>query len=276
MANQEKGAREVLLLNRFDAEQLPINYLENYLVHIVCLDGCGKFSLKGQNHTIRKNDFVIWLPPNDVSDLLFSPDFKAEILLTKAELINRNTPDIAWSISASLYAREHFLLPLTEIETERCIFNFKLLHQFYENRNHRFYSEALDLQTQVFRLEMWDIFSAGIERRKNTVHGDSIFERFMYFLQEHSLSEREVKFYSDRLFITPKYLSEICKKNSGQNASEWIQEFSRQRLTTLLRNKNLSFADISDAMNFSSQSFFSRYVKKALGVSPSEYRSRLE
>lgn len=273
--NTEQENNEVLLINHFNSERLPENYLERYLVHIVCLEGCGKFSLSGQNYTVQKNDFVIWLPPNDVSDLMFSPDFKAEILLITEELINRNTPDLAWSISASLYARENFLLPLIEAETERCIFNFKLLYQFYENRNHRFYTEVLDLQMQIFRLEMWDIFSAGIERRKNTVHGDSIFERFMHFLQVHSLTEREVKFYSDRLFITPKYLSEVCKKNSNKNASQWIQEFSRQRLTALLRNKNLSFSDISDAMNFSSQSFFSKYVKKVLGVSPSSFRSRL-
>lgn len=275
MKHEQVKNGEVILLNRFEKEYLPENYLEKYLVHIVCLAGSGKFTLKGQNYTIKKNDFVIWLPPNDVSDLVFSPDFKAEILLVSDELINRNTPDLAWSISADLYAREHFLLHLTEAETERCVFNFKMLHEFYKNRNHRFYAEALDLQIQFFRLEMWDIFSAGIERRKNTVHGDSIFERFMHFLQEHSLTEREVKFYSDRLFITPKYLSEICKKNSGKNASEWIREFSQQRLTVLLRNRNFSLADISDAMNFSSQSFFSRYVKKVLGVSPSDFRSRL-
>lgn len=275
MSNQTEENKAVILLDRLDAEQLPENYLEEYLTHIVCLDGCGKFSLNNQNYTIKKGDFVIWLPPSDVNNLLFSPDFKAEILLTSNELMNHNTPDVAWGISANLYAREHFLLPLTETEIKRCILNFKLLYQISKNRKHRFYQETFDLQTQLFTLEMWDIFSAGIERRKNTVHGDSIFERFMHFLQEYSLNEREVKFYSDRLFITPKYLSEICKKNSEKTASEWIQNYTQQRITVLLRNKNISFIEICDIMNFSSQSFFSRYVKKVLGVSPSEFRSRL-
>ncbi|MBS4040911.1 MAG: helix-turn-helix domain-containing protein [Flavobacteriales bacterium] len=49
-----------------------------------------------------------------------------------------------------------------------------------------------------------------------------------------------------------------------------------QRLIILLKNPNLTFTEIADTLHFSSQSFFSRYVKKTLGVSPSEYRQRME
>ena len=89
------------------------------------------------------------------------------------------------------------------------------------------------------------------------------------------MENREVEFYADKLFITPKYLSEICKKTSGKTASEWIQNYATTRLILLLRNNKLTFTQIADSMNFSSQSFFSRYVRKVLGVSPSVYRERL-
>ncbi|MBR1538823.1 MAG: AraC family transcriptional regulator [Bacteroidales bacterium] len=39
-----------------------------------------------------------------------------------------------------------------------------------------------------------------------------------------------------------------------------------------LRNHNLSFVDISEMFNFSSPAYFSRYVQRYLGVSPSEFR----
>jgi len=89
------------------------------------------------------------------------------------------------------------------------------------------------------------------------------------------MEEREVDFYAGKLFITPKYLTEVCKKNSGKTALEWIQNYTTQRLIILLENKSLSFTQIADTLHFSSQSFFSRYVRKVLGVSPSEYRQRM-
>ncbi|MDD3972212.1 MAG: helix-turn-helix domain-containing protein [Clostridia bacterium] len=67
----------------------------------------------------------------------------------------------------------------------------------------------------------------------------------------------------------------MCKKTSGKTASEWIQNYATTRLILLLRNNKLTFTQIADSMNFSSQSFFSRYVRKVLGVSPSVYRERL-
>jgi len=43
----------------------------------------------------------------------------------------------------------------------------------------------------------------------------------------------------------------------------------------LLQNKPLNISEIANKIEFSSRSFFTRYVKKLLGVTPSEYRGRL-
>ena len=48
-----------------------------------------------------------------------------------------------------------------------------------------------------------------------------------------------------------------------------------QEITRLLRQKELSLTEIADRMNFSSVSYFSRYIQKRLGVSPTEYRNNL-
>ncbi|MBO6223221.1 MAG: helix-turn-helix domain-containing protein [Bacteroidales bacterium] len=43
-------------------------------------------------------------------------------------------------------------------------------------------------------------------------------------------------------------------------------------ISRLLKDKNYSFTDISDMFNFSFPSYFTRYVKKYLGASPSDFR----
>ena len=89
------------------------------------------------------------------------------------------------------------------------------------------------------------------------------------------MQQREVQFYSNQLNITPKYLNQICKSISDLTASAWIQRYVRERLIILLEDKNLNISEIADEMEFSSRSFFTRYAKKILGVTPTEYRDRL-
>ncbi|RZJ87572.1 MAG: AraC family transcriptional regulator [Chryseobacterium sp.] len=75
--------------------------------------------------------------------------------------------------------------------------------------------------------------------------------------------------------MTPKYLNYICKVNTGITASEWIQRNAKERIMLLLQNRNLNISEIADEMDFSSRSFFTRYVKKLLGVTPKQYRERI-
>lgn len=97
----------------------------------------------------------------------------------------------------------------------------------------------------------------------------------MHLVQEYCLKEREVQFYANELHITAKYLNAVCKQNSGITA-EWVQRHGKDRIVLLLQNTSFNIAEIADEMEFSSRSFFSRYVKKLLGVIPREYRQRFQ
>ena len=65
----------------------------------------------------------------------------------------------------------------------------------------------------------------------------------------------------DKFSHRPKYLSEVCKKVSGLPAAFWITRYTSLDISRLLRNRSLSFTDISDMFGFSSLSHFSRYVQ---------------
>jgi AraC-like DNA-binding protein len=69
------------------------------------------------------------------------------------------------------------------------------------------------------------------------------------------------------------YLSEICKKVSGEPVTYWIDRFTLKEITRLLRQKELSLTTISGRLNFSSVSYFSRYVQKRLKITPLEYKN---
>ena len=78
---------------------------------------------------------------------------------------------------------------------------------------------------------------------------------------------REVSYYVDCLCITSKYLSEVLKKVSRYAANYWINRYTIFDISRLLRDKSLSFVQISDMFSFSSQAYLSRYVQQNLGQS---------
>lgn len=97
--------------------------------------------------------------------------------------------------------------------------------------------------------------------------------RFLTMLEEGTYREhREVSYYADRLCVTAKYLSEVTKKVSGYAANYWINRYTILDISRQLRDKSLTFVQISDMFGFSSPAYFSRYVQQNLGVKPSDYR----
>ncbi len=169
--------------------------------------------------------------------------------------------------------------PVKQLENRedqrRVLSNFRLLNAKFLDVDHHFYEEALKLQMKLFILEMWHTFVNEYKRRKRSLQTGTLYERFRQLVQDSCMKEREVKFYANQLNISDKYLNVISKQNSGATASEFIQRFTKERIVLLLQNKNFNISEISDEMGFSSRSFFTRYVKKVLGCTPSDYRNRL-
>lgn len=274
--NKMAEKEDVIILDRYDISLLPENFLENYFTQILCHKGQGQFQLEGKTYTIQPNDIATWLVSAKVENLLLSPDFEADIILSSYDIVTKNNPNILWGIKWYLFIQENPILHLSETDKAKCKHYLEELKSINNDTNHRFRQEILNCQVQIFIMSMWNIYAQKIEEKLNFEgRRVSLFERFLNLVEAHCMQEREVGFYSDNLYVSAKYLSEVCKKNSGKTASEWIQNYTVQRLVLLLKNPNLTLTEIADMLNFSSQSFFSRYVRNALGVSPSEYRQRL-
>jgi AraC family transcriptional regulator, transcriptional activator of pobA len=267
--------KEIIVMEMAGKGEILSDYLQHHFTHILCHKGTVRFQLQEKHYRIEKNDIAILLPSTRINHLKSSKDLKATCLFVSFDLMSKNNPDIGWGIRAYLFSKDNPVVQLSEMDAEKCLQNFKLLQEKYEDDAHRFRKEIANLQLQIFVMEMWNIFSKEIEKRSISNQKGSLFERFLQLVQEHCMVEREVDFYAKKLFITSKYLTEVCKNSSGKPASEWIQNYTTHGLIILLKNKDLSFVEIADSFNFSSQSFFSRYVRKVLGVSPSEYRRRM-
>lgn len=269
------GSQKIILYKTASTAQFPEDFQARYHTHIYCHSGSVKFVFNGRKYHCKKGGFIFWLAGVNVADLSFSTNFKAMLLFVDNDLLMRNIPSVNASIDSVIHSKENPILHPDKKDKEKILKNFQLLYDKSQETNHRFYEEALKLQMQMFLLEMWHIFEDELDRKKRSLQSGTLYERFLQLVQEYCMKEREVRFYSDKLNITPKYLNYICKVNTRITASEWIQRYAKERITLLLQNKKLNISEIADEMDFSSRSFFTRYVKKLLGATPKKYRERI-
>lgn len=97
---------------------------------------------------------------------------------------------------------------------------------------------------------------------------------FLKQLQTHHKQERKLEFYADKLCLSAKYLSQTIKNSSGKTAGEWIDEYVMLEAKALLKSTNMTIQQISDELNFPSQSFFGKFFKRLAGLSPKAYREQ--
>lgn len=102
---------------------------------------------------------------------------------------------------------------------------------------------------------------------------DALMVEFVRILGVECERERSVEYYASKLGISPKYLSLICKKKTGKNASKIIDDVVIHRAKELLRQSGLSIQEVADQLNFVSQSFFGKYFKQRVGISPSRFKT---
>lgn len=98
-------------------------------------------------------------------------------------------------------------------------------------------------------------------------------EKFLSLVQQHFKKERFLDFYANKLDVSTKHLSRTVKEASGFSAVEWIDRFVILEAKVLLKSTNMTVQQISDELNFKSQSIFGKYFKKHTGKSPKEFRN---
>lgn len=103
--------------------------------------------------------------------------------------------------------------------------------------------------------------------------GAMITRKFMKLARDNFKRERFMDFYARELGITSKHLGRTIKNQTGFTASEWLDKMVILEAKVLLKSSSMTIQQISEELNFPSQSFFGKYFKNIVGVSPKEFRN---
>ncbi len=78
--------------------------------------------------------------------------------------------------------------------------------------------------------------------------------------------------YAALLNITPNYLNAVCRKKSGKAAGELIRQRIMLEAKRLLAHTDLTVSEIAFKLNFKDNSYFGKVFKKAVKLTPEEFR----
>lgn len=118
--------------------------------------------------------------------------------------------------------------------------------------------------------------------RRNPQLGVRIFESsqkkhllndFRKIVNKRFYTLRTTKDYAHELNITPNYLNALCQEFFLKTVSEIIQERIILEAKRMLMHTSLSISEIAYKLGFNDNSYFGRYFKKVVGMSPKSFRT---
>jgi AraC family transcriptional regulator, transcriptional activator of pobA len=97
---------------------------------------------------------------------------------------------------------------------------------------------------------------------------------FKRLVEKNFLEMREVQQYAEKLYITPKYLSDTVKETFGKSPKDLINDMLLLEAKVQLGSTDKSVTEIALELNFSDQSHFTNFIKRNIGCSPLEFRQK--
>lgn len=254
--------------------RMPSDFIADYHVHVLVKQGTMTFSDGKNGFCSRKGDLAIWQMSNSIQDVTYSDDFEGEVLLASPTFLQQYNPEMIWASKGFIFIRINPSIHLDDEGRRLMESDFALFRSRLAQPESTFKREVLGRAMQIFLFDLWTVCQHGLSQMETSDFTASLFLRFLSLASQHARTEREVAWYADRLCITPKYLSQVCRTMTGLPASQWIQFYAAFELVSLLNDTTKTLGEVSDLMNFENISHFSRYTKRVLGKSPSEYRQK--
>jgi AraC-like DNA-binding protein len=98
---------------------------------------------------------------------------------------------------------------------------------------------------------------------------DAYIDKFEYLKS----NPEHVKFLADNVHLSPSYLSDLLRKETGKNAQEHIHFYLIDEAKNLLLNSEKNVSEIAYDLGFEYPQYFNKLFKKKTGKTPMEYRN---
>lgn len=253
--------------------------LECFVI-IFCTEGEARFVINSRDYTLTPDYCAILLPntmaaykgqdvPGGLRSIAFSVDYLRSTLGYKKE---------TWDVAFHLYFNP--VLRVTGDEPYKFYLYRELVLTLLNEKPHPYSREIIRYLCAAIFCEILSEVNRRIPQddRPGSDRGHSahIFRRFIELVATDDGTHRSIRYYADQLCYSPKHIFSVVKRYSGKAPMRLIKDHAIEQIKYQLANSDMSMKELADYFNFPNPSFFGKFVKGEIGMSPMQYRNSLK
>ncbi|CAL2060019.1 helix-turn-helix domain-containing protein [Tenacibaculum sp. 190524A05c] len=274
----------VSLVNLRDISKLPegtdIKFMLNmYMISLK--DGISCSLNYGRNSYDFSKGTMVFSKPNQVlssEDETIENDAKGWILFFHPDLIRKSSLGQTINEYSFFDYEIHEALHISEEEQETITDIVKKIEKEYQQNIDK-HSQKLIISNIELLLDYCNRFYDRQFYVRTNLNQDHISE-FELLLKNYFSSEKpyelgvpSVKYCGEQLNMSPNYLSDVLKKETGKSAKDHIQGFIVNQAKNKLLGSTNSVSEIAYNLGFEYPQHFSKLFKKRTGITPAKFRS---
>jgi AraC family transcriptional activator of pobA len=224
-------------------------------------------------YQVGKGDIVIVLPRTIIHMKDYSDDFSGYFIVFSPEIIR----------NIDLYKKG---FPYRDMISNNPVFTLdkggahlfsdycRIFHETYLRLADIPDDEILEYMLMTLLYGVLTAYKRTVSARERNKYSrkEEIYRSLLRQIMEHYEKERSVSFYADKLCVTPKHLSAVVREVSGKSVSGLIADAVILDAKSQLKNSTNTIEQISGSLSFPDPSFFGKYFKRVVGMSPKQYR----
>ena len=266
-------SNRIALLDNISFEKFQNYNRVNMFTFALCTAGRCNVNINFREYEAEAGSLFITMPNQFFQIKECSEDCNGKVIVLANEVAEESMVKVADMLDLFFYVRNNPKVQLSKKEVDMILqYDESLSPKMKDHDN--FYSEEISRHLLIaLFFDMCNIYKHKLLNEKTPKsRQDVIFEQFFYDLSLHFKQEHGTEYYASKIGITPKYLSAISMKVSGQFASDWIHEFLIAEAKVLLKSTDMTMMEISNELSFPNQSYFGRFFLKHTGETPRSYR----
>ena len=240
----------------------------------LCREGSGTVKINFKDHHVEQGSVLAILPRQIFRNMERTDDFKIEVMFVSTDFFSDLGSSKGYNVLLHMAGQPSLKIPGDTMES--LLELYRIIGKHYDD-NKKPYRDKV-VKGLLFALIM-EIGSAYVQHgeigmTETSNRKEEITERFFKLLSQNFRHQRSVGFYADKMCLTPKYLSATVKSVTGHPILDWINMAVVIEAKTRLKTSDLTVLQISDELNFPNPSFFGRFFKQHVGMTPHKYRNQ--
>ena len=238
-------------------------------VFVLCTRGTVRATINLSEYTITHNDFVTVLPGSFIQIHEVSSDTRVCFAGFSSEFISR-VSYVETYLDFLPMILDNPIMALQEEVAQLYRNAFSLLIRAYSLPNTLDNKEIL---MTIFFQGVGELYKRCKPTTNEPIKREhELYRQFIQLLMTHYTQEHEVSFYAKKCGVTPAHFSGAIRKASGHSPLAIITGIIIMNAKAQLKSTRLPVKEIAFSLGFNNLSFFNKYFRKHVKMTPQEYR----